>query len=150
MLELVTVAVIAHPFVKATYELEGDGPLSLFAYDALSRLEKERTVVYLQNFSYPNILAVCNRLAQEASLRNPVDLVDVKRQEYIAKCKTVAQSGFDYFKSRILDGMRDLVELFRATRLANPVRMSELHVHPATVRLLLNERRSLSSQHGSF
>lgn len=46
------------PFVKATYELEGDGPLVLYAYQRLSSLYAHITLAH-----HPNMLAVAKDLA---------------------------------------------------------------------------------------
>jgi len=46
------------PFVKATYKLEGDGALSLVAYDQLSMLYAQVSTQY-----YPNVVAMAKEVA---------------------------------------------------------------------------------------
>ena len=45
------------PFVKATYNLEGDGPLVFMCFETLSALAASIHVAH-----YPNVLAVANSL----------------------------------------------------------------------------------------
>ena len=52
-IEIPTTVDAMEPFVKATYKLEGDGALSLVAYQQLSRLYAS-----VSNQHYPNVVAV--------------------------------------------------------------------------------------------
>ena len=58
-IELAVTVDSMEPFVKATYALEGDGPLVLYAYQKLSSLYAHITLAH-----HPNVLAVADHLAQ--------------------------------------------------------------------------------------
>ena len=57
-MELAITIDAGEPFVKATYRLEGDGPLALKAYEAISLLRST-----ISNEHYSNVLAVANEVA---------------------------------------------------------------------------------------
>ena len=61
MFELTCLVAAAKPFVQATYQLEGDGPLSMIAYDVIERLSSIGTEL-LPDMVFPDIqkLAVGN------------------------------------------------------------------------------------------
>ena len=56
-------------FVRATYKLEGDGPLSLIAYQQLSLLYTSVSTQY-----YPNVVAVAKALAIGSATREQQQL----------------------------------------------------------------------------
>jgi len=62
--ELATTVDAMQPFVKATYSLEGDGPLALQAYQIVSSLYNH---ISLQH--YPNLGAVAHQLSQGSVTR---------------------------------------------------------------------------------
>ena len=60
MVELAATIDAATPFVKATYNLEGDGPLALSCYEAISALN-----VAARQAHYPNLVAVAHNVASD-------------------------------------------------------------------------------------
>lgn len=58
-IELAATVDAMEPFVKATYDLEGDGPLTLRAYQHLRTVESSIAKAY-----YPNVIAVSCLLSQ--------------------------------------------------------------------------------------
>ena len=52
------------PFVKATYWLEGDGPLAFKVYEEISLLRSTSL-----NEHYPNVVAVANKVARSVPSR---------------------------------------------------------------------------------
>ena len=59
-MELVITVDAMEPFVKATYRLEGDGPLMLKAYEEIATLS-----AWILNQHYPNTKAVAKTLTTE-------------------------------------------------------------------------------------
>ena len=55
-MELAAVIDVGTPFVKATYKLEGDGPLIFECYDVLASLAMGITTAH-----YPNQNALCEK-----------------------------------------------------------------------------------------
>ena len=84
-LELATVIDIGIHFVKATYELEGDGPLILSCFEII-----ERVRMAIQSAHYPNI----NAIACNLSSSNPV-----LQQQYTAYAVNCLHPGIAYFNT---------------------------------------------------
>ena len=89
------------PFVKATYKLEGDGPLSLEAYQQLSILF---TSVSTQQF--PNVAAVAKAEANGNASHE---------QQLLNYSKACVQPAYDYFYLK-----------FNNDRLFSPFKFHEL------------------------
>ena len=58
MVELAVTIDTGMPFVKATYNLEGDGPLVLSCYETISELNATA-----RQANYPNLLAVASQVS---------------------------------------------------------------------------------------
>ena len=56
--ELASVVDCGHPIVKATYRLEGDGPLIFQAYEEIATVREA-----VRSAHYPNLLAVTQKIA---------------------------------------------------------------------------------------
>ena len=63
MVELAFTIDAAAPFVKATYNLEGDGPLALTCYEAISALN-----VAARQAHYPNLEVVIRNVASDSDM----------------------------------------------------------------------------------
>ena len=83
MVELAVTIDVAMPFVKATYSLEGDGPLALTCYEAISALNVAARQAY-----YPNLQAVAHTVSFGDS--------DAE-QELIVYAKSCVQPGIAYY-----------------------------------------------------
>ena len=110
-LELAITVDSMEPFVRTTYNLEGDGMLAMFAYQQISKL---KSAVICEH--YPNV----NALAKHESGGN----ASHERQllEY-AKC--CVKPAYEYFKAKFDDGSGDLktaLLAFKAARYFLPTR----------------------------
>ena len=94
-------------FVRATYKLEGDGPLSLIAYQQLSMLY---TSVPTQH--YPNVVAVA---------------------KLISYAKACVVPAYDYFRSKFDNDLKPVLDTFKAARLFSPSKFYELRASAADV-----------------
>ena len=99
-------------FVKATYQLEGDGALALSAYEEICKLF---AVVSAKHF--PNIAAV----AKQLSLGN-----STYENQLITYGCNCAQPAFDYFELKFTTDLKPVVDAFRAARYFSPSKLSEL------------------------
>ena len=99
-------------FVKATYNLEGDGVLALFVYE---EIRKQFAVVSVK--LYPNVAAVVKQLSQGNS--------PYENQLVTYGCNC-AQPAFDYFKLKFSTDLKPVVDAFRAARYFSPSKLSEL------------------------
>ena len=105
-IELAAVVDVEKYFVKATYNLEGDGPLSLSCFQVFEELE-----VSIHTSHTPNIDAVVQKLC--TSTRHS----ETQLKAYAKKC---IQPGFDYFRRQISTNLQQAVALFKAARLFSP------------------------------
>ena len=96
-------------FVKATYNLEGDGALTLSAYEEIHKLF---AVVRL------------NTIPMSLLLRNSF-LSSYENQQVTYGCNC-AQPAFDYFKLKFSTDLKPVVDAFRAARYFSPSKLSEL------------------------
>ena len=80
--ELAVTIDAGEPFVKATYRLEGDGPLTLIVYEEISNLRASVSCEY-----YPNVVAVVTSLS---STPTHVDQLT----KYAKSC---VKPAYDYF-----------------------------------------------------
>ncbi len=99
-------------FVKTTYFLEGDGPLSLYAYEKIKALYNCISVGH-----YPNSVAVAKKLAHG----NPI--VNNQLLTYAATCLIDA---YTYFKRKFDSDLHNAMELFKVARYFSPAKVNEL------------------------
>jgi hypothetical protein len=95
-LELAAVVDCGERFVKATYDLEGDGPLVLRCYEVLSILNAS-----IHTAHFPNVTAVAEKLVGGGSA--------ARVQQYIHYGKSCVKPGLDYFVSKFGDDLSSLL-----------------------------------------
>ena len=100
------------PFVKAAYKLEGDGSLSLEAYQQLSILF---AFVFTQH--YPNVAAVAMAEAN-GNASHEQQLADYS--------KACVQPAYDYFCLKFNNDLKPVLDTFKAVRLFLPFKFHEL------------------------
>ena len=111
-MELAITIDVGEPFVKATYNLEGDGPLALTAYEHIRHLYFVASTVH-----YPNTAAVANKLSNG----NPV--LYQQLYDYALSC---ARPAYDYFRYKFDNDLKKAVSGFKAARFFDPVKVCEL------------------------
>ncbi len=89
IIELSIVVDVGEPFIKACYNLEGDGQLAAMCYDILSSVKASVQVKH-----WPNTQAVARRRAEEFSTTPGLQQ---KLIDYAADC---VQPGYDYFENK--------------------------------------------------
>jgi len=99
MVELVATIDAATPFVKATYNLEGDGPLALTCYEAISTLNVAARQAY-----YPNLEAVAGKVTSD----------DHMKEELIQYAKSCVQPGVTYYFHQLATSMKEPLHAFKA------------------------------------
>ena len=111
-IELAATVDAMEPFVKATYDLEGDGPLILYAYQKISSLYAHITLEH-----HPNILAVADDLAQGSGSH---------KAQLINYTKTCYHPAYSYFKEKFDKDLKKAIEAFTAARYFLPSKIDEL------------------------
>lgn len=113
-IELAAVIDAGEPIVKATYNLEGDGPLAFNCYEILSTLAAE---IHVQH--YPNLHAVAQKLSGGSSSLE---------QQLVDYGKACIAPGLQYFHSKfsITGELGESVAAFKAARLIWPQKMAEM------------------------
>ncbi len=99
-------------FVKATYKLEGDGPIALVAYQQISLLYSH---VSLEHF--PNVNAVARSLANGNSTHE---------RQLIDYAKAACVPAYAYFKEKFDNDLRPIVLAFKSARYLSPSKVNEL------------------------
>ena len=98
--------------VKTTYNLEGDGPLALSCYEAMSTV-----LASIQAGRYPNVQAVSKRLSNgDAQLYQ-------KWYRYAVDC---VEPGLEYFADAVGGTLGNSMAVFKAARLFSPQKAAEL------------------------
>ena len=94
------------PFVKATYSLEGDGPLALVAYQQMRLLYSHVSLEH-----YPNVDAVAKLRANGHSTHE---------KQLIAYAKVCCIPAYAYFKEKFDNDLRPVVFAFKAAHYLSP------------------------------
>ena len=109
-LELAAVFDISIHFVKATYDLEGDGPLVLSCYEIIER-------VAIQLAYYPNVNAIARLLSNGNTHL---------QQQYTAYAVSCLQPGISYFNTAFQLKLKTPMAAFKAARLFSLVKVYKL------------------------
>ena len=85
-MEMAATVDVMEPFVKATYFLEGDGPLALHAYEHMSLLF---SAVSTQH--YPNVVSIAKALSNGNKSHE---------QQLLAYAESCVQPAYAYFREK--------------------------------------------------
>ena len=99
-LELASVIDCGERFVKATYELEGDGPLVLRCYEVISILQAS-----IHTAHFPNLTAVAEKIGPSSCV-----------QQYIHYGMLCVTPGLDYFTTKFGNDLSESVSAFKAAQ----------------------------------
>lgn len=105
-LELAATVDAGEQFVKATYRLEGDGPLALECYEVVATVQAA-----IHSNYYPNVTA----LARQFSNGNSVAMNQLV--QYAHGC---VKPGQDYFNVQLQQSLKESLAAFKAARLLSP------------------------------
>ena len=122
-LELAVTTDVGEHFVKATYYLEGDGPLVFSCYEKLKAVAEA-----CQAPHFPNVRAVAAAIANEDATQRAADLV--------RKAKACVQPAILWFLQNFNVKLYDTVTAFKAARIMCPVAVQWMRPTPATVEAL--------------
>lgn len=117
-IEIAVIVDAGMPFVQATYQLEGDGPLALTAYEAISALS---TAVSLAH--YPNVQAVARTICSNV----------LSQQHWLQYAASCVQPGLQYFEDHKATTMKNLLACYKAACLFSPAKLQEMQPSCADV-----------------
>ena len=100
MVELAVTVDAGMPFVQATYNLEGDGPLALTCYETISALNAAAKQAY-----YPNLRAVTSEISSGNSLIE---------SDLVQHAKSCVQPGLNYYFQQLSASMKEPLAAFKA------------------------------------
>ena len=100
------------PFVKATYFLEGDGPLALHAYERVSLLF---SAVSTQH--YPNVVSIAKALSNGNSSHE---------QQLLAYAESWIQPAYAYFREKFENDLKPALDVLKAARFFLPPSLMKL------------------------
>ena len=107
MVELAVTVDAGEPFVKATYKLEGDGPLAIECYEILSSVKAAIQVCHL-----PNRVAISKRVTTST----------LPEDHWMQYAKACIKPGYDYFEAKLRQ-LEGVVSAFKAARIFNPAKV---------------------------
>ena len=111
LIELAVNVDVGEVFVKAIYELEGDGPLALECYEKIMGVRSS-----IQVRHWPNTAAVAKRIATAMQ----------PEQYWINYASNCVQRGFDYFEEKFFKDFTPIMDAFKSARLFNPGKITDL------------------------
>ena len=111
-IELAATIDVGEPFVKATYSLEGDGPLVLQCYEVVSSVNTS-----IESAHYPNLNAVPLAIA-------PND--PITKQKLVEHGLHCVQPGLTYFNECLSGPLKTALDAFKAARLFSPQKINEM------------------------
>ena len=110
--ELAAVIDAGQTIVKATYRLEGDGPLIFHAYEEIATVRAA-----VRSAHYPNVLAGTWQIASgDSNLQQ-------RFQTYATEC---IRPGLQYFETKFGSDLSAPVSVFKTARLFSPVKVREM------------------------
>ena len=122
-LELAATIDVGEHFVKATYFLEGDGPLVFTCYEKLSAVSQ-----FCQAPCFPSVRAIATAIAEEDPCQNVTALE--------RSAKACVEPAITWFLRKFNVDLYDVVVAFKAFRLFCPVRIQWLKPTNALVESL--------------
>ena len=133
-LEIAATVDWGEPFVKATYFLEGDGPLALTCYEAIQKVSET-----VRTGHTPNVQAIAQRLSG-------APLTDPRCQQLVAYAKSCAQPGLDYFQRQLGNSLATSLAAFKGARLFSPQKVYLLQPDASMVEQSLSSIPFFSSE----
>ena len=98
-----TIAIVGmEPFVKATYNLEGDGSFIFNAYEEIALLSAGNF-----NQHYPNTKAVAKSLTTTS----------IQQQQLLDHAKSCVAPSYKYFQDKFEGDLKAIVQVFKYARL---------------------------------
>ena len=110
-LELASVIDWGEVFVKATYNLEGDGPLALTCYE-----EVQRVVAAIRVAHTPNTEAIIQTISTQTSVQQRLRI-------YAKNC---VQKALKYFQHQLESSLQVPMSAFKAVQIFNPHKLATL------------------------
>ena len=111
LIELTVNVDVGEVLVKATYDLEGDGPLALECYEKIVGV---RNSIQVRHWS--NTTAVAKRIATALQ----------PEQYWMVYASDCVQRGFDYFEEKFFHEFTPIMDAFKSARLFNPGKVTDL------------------------
>ena len=122
-LELAVIIDVGEHFVKATYFLEGDGPLVVSCYEKLQAVAEACQAPY-----FPNVRAVVAAIVNEDPNQRAAALEQ--------RAKACVQPAIQWFLRKLNVDLNDAVTAFKAARVMCPVTVGWLRPTRASVEVL--------------
>ena len=109
---------VGEPIVKATYTLEGDGPLALKWHEVLSVV---KAAVQVQHWS--NTTAIAKKIATQQH----------SKEDWMKYASNCVKPGLDYFTAKFDGDLLPLVDAFKSACLFDPTKVSDMKPNAAAV-----------------
>lgn len=91
--------------MKATYNLEGDGPLALKCYETIQEV---KSPIQVENI--PNVQVIPKSISPSSAVQ----------QQLITHAKSCVEPALNYFKQQLASSLKAPLAAFKASQLFNP------------------------------
>ena len=118
-MELAVVIDAGEPFVKGTYNLEGDGAMVLTTYEELVTIKN-----FIEVPNFPNLTSCASAMAKGNS---------TVEQQLVRYAKSCVQPGFNYYTAKFEGELKPLVSLFKVAWVFSPLKLKDTQVSTSTV-----------------
>ena len=109
------------PFVKACYDLEGDGPLTFECYERV-----DRVLASIATENIPNVRATAEELTRQPP-SHP------HHEQWMTYARSSVKDGLDYFKHQLASNLKTPLAIFKGYRLFSPQKVHEMNPTAASV-----------------
>ncbi len=118
-IELAATVDCMEPFVKATYNLEGDGFLALETYESVNAL-----YIAILSKHWPNVAAMTKKEANGNSIHE---------KQLLDYADTCLKPAYEYFKLKFDQDLKPAMNAFKAARLFSPSKVNSMHPTPSDI-----------------
>jgi hypothetical protein len=120
-IQLATVQEVGRKIVQVTYDLEGDSCLASNALDMVSSISTHFTLFLAGN--HPSVSSLCKKLSTDEK-----ELLDVAKEARLLNCAhSIVSPAASYFQKQLDNQYKVSLEVFRAARMCNPLRIADVH-----------------------
>ena len=125
-IELAAVVDCGEPFVKATYTLEGDGPLVLECFEIISTIQAAIHAGHM-----PNVRAVVENLSSGTTVQQSQQ--QQAQQQLVAYARSCVLPGITYFQEQLQSSLKSSLLVFKAACLFSPQKANLMQPNAAAV-----------------
>ena len=103
------------PFIKATYRLEGDGPLAFIVYEEISTIQAAISSKYYRN---------------ESGVAKDLSSIPTQVQQLVKYAESCVEPAYKYFEDKLGEDLAISLSIFKQARKFDPSKIVDMHSSP--------------------